>query len=287
MKKILAAFAANTVFANIVLVMIFMGGALALGSMLRESFPQFSLDMISIQVSYPGADPEEVEEGIVLKIEEALETVEGVKQYTTTSTENVGSAIIEVLDGYDVTEVLDDVKSKVDSISTFPVDAEKPVVTELLIKDSVMLLALSGDLSEKQLKSFADLIREEVRLLPGISQVEVFGARDYEISIEVSEEQLRRYGITFDQVAKAIRKSSINLHGGTIRTRGEEIRVRTVGRKYTGEELADIVVLAGPSGDQVTLGRLAAIRDGFTEDPINAVIDGIPAVFVMVFKTTE
>ena len=197
MKKILAAFAANAVFANIVLVMIFMGGALALGSMLRESFPQFSLDIVSIQVSYPGADPEEVEEGIVLKIEEALETVEGVKQYTTTSTENVGSAIIEVLDGYDVTEVLDDVKSKVDSISTFPVDAEKPVVTELLIKDSVMLLALSGDLSEKQLKSFADLIREEVRLLPGISQVEVFGARDYEISVEVSEEQLRRYGITF------------------------------------------------------------------------------------------
>lgn len=287
MKKILAAFAANTVFANIVLVMIFMGGALALGSMLRESFPQFSLDIISIQVSYPGADPEEVEEGIVLKIEEALETVEGVKQYTTTSSENVGSATIEVLDGYDVTEVLDDVKSKVDAISTFPVDAEKPVVTELLIKDSVMLLALSGNLSEKQLKTFADLIRDEVRLLPDISQVEVFGARDYEISVEVSEEQLRRYGITFDQVAKAISKSSINLHGGTIRTRGEEIRVRTVGRKYTGEELADIVVLAGPSGDQVTLGQLATIRDGFTEDPINAVIDGIPAVFVMVFKTTE
>lgn len=287
MKKIFAAFAANTVFANIVLIMIFMGGALALSSMLRESFPQFSLDMVSVQVTFPGADPEEVEEGIVLKIEEALETVEGIKQYTTTSSENQGSATIEVQDGYDVSEVLDDVKSKIDSISTFPVDAEKPVVTEILLKDSVMLLALSGDLSEKQLKVFADRIRDEVRLLPGISQVEVFGARDYEISIEISEEQLRRYGITFDQVAKAIRNSSINLHGGTIRTQGEEIRVRTVGRKYTDEELADVVVLAGLGGELITLGRLATIRDGFTEDPINAVIDGLPAVFVMVFKTTE
>ncbi len=287
MKKILTAFAANTVFANIVLVMIFMGGALALHGMLRESFPQFSLDRITVSVAYPGADPEEVEEGIVLKIEEALEGVEGIKQYTTRSSENVGTATIEVQEGYDVGEVLDDVKSRIDAISTFPVDAEKPVVTELLMRDSVMLLALSGELSEKQLKTYADRVRDEVRLLPGISQVEVFGARDYEISIEVSEEQLRRYGLSFDQVARAIRKSSINLHGGTIRTRGEEIRVRTVGRKYTGEELARIVVLAGPGGELVRLGRLATIRDGFTEDPINAVIDGVPAVFVMVFKTTE
>ncbi len=287
MRKILAAFAANTVFANIVLVMIFMGGALALTSMLRESFPQFSLDKISIRVVYPGADPEEVEEGIMLKVEEALESVEGIKQYTTSSSENVGTATVDVLEGNDISEVLDDIKSKIDAISTFPADAEKPVVTELLMRDSVMLLALSGNLSEKQLKTYADRIRDEVRLLDGISQVELFGVRDYEISIEVSEQQLRRYGITFAQVANAIRKSSLNLHGGTIRTQGEEIRIRTVGRKYTGAELADVVVLAGPSGEQITLGRLTTIRDGFTQDPINAEIDGVPAVFVMVFKTTE
>jgi multidrug efflux pump subunit AcrB len=287
MKKILAAFAANTVFANIVLIMIFMGGALALGNMLRESFPQFSLDMLTVTVAYPGADPEEVEEGIVLKIEEALEGIEGIKQYTTRSSENVGSATVEVQDGYDVSEVLDDVKSKIDAISTFPVDAEKPVVREILLRDSVMLLALSGDLSEKQLKKTAEEIRDEVRLLPGISQVELFGAREYEIGVEVSEQQLRRFAISFDQVARAIRQSSINLHGGTIRTSGEEIRVRTVGRKYTGRELAEIVVLAGADGSRVTLGQLATIRDEFTEDPVEAVIDGVPSIFVMVFKTTE
>lgn len=287
MRKILEAFAANTVFANIVLFMIFMGGALALSSMLRESFPQFSLDRIHIQVAYPGADPEEIEEGIILKIEEALEGIEGIKQYTTNSSENFGSAIVEVQDNYEVGEVLDDIKSKIDAISTFPLDAEKPVISELMMKDSVMLLALSGDLSEKQLVKFADSVRDEVRLLPGISQVEVFGARDYEISVEVSEKQLRRYNITFDQVSRAIRSSSLNLHGGTIRTSGEEIRIRTVGRKYTGQELAKVVVLADKAGQHVTLGNLATIHDGFTEDPINAVIDGVPSVFVMVFKTTE
>jgi len=287
MKRVLAAFASNRVFANILTFMILMAGALALMSMVRESFPQFSLDKISIQVPYPGADPEEVEEGISLKIEDALETVEGIKQYTTTSAENMGSAIVEVQEGYKLSEVMDQVKARVDAISTFPKDAEKPVITEVQLRDSVMLLALSGPLNEKQLKTWADRVRDEIKLLPGISQVEVFGARDYEISIEVSQTRLRQYGISFDQVASAVRRSSVNLHGGTIRTRGEEIRVRTVGRKYTGEELAGIVVLAGPAGEQVRLGRLATIRDDFTDDPVFATVDGKPSVFVMVFKTSE
>ncbi len=287
MRKILAAFAGNTVFANIVLVMVFIAGGLALSTMLRESFPQFSLDMISIEVVYPGADPEEVEEGISIKIEEALESVEGIKQYTTKSSENVASATLEVQDGYDVNEVLDQVKSKVDAISTFPLDAEQPVITELLLRESVTMLALSGGLSEKQLKQWANEVKDEVKLLPGISQVEVFGSRDYEISIEISEQRLQQYGLTFEQVARAIRDSSLNLHGGTIRTQGEEIRVRTVGRKYTGAELAEIVVLTGSGGELIRLNRLAIINDGFTEDPITALIDGIPSVFVMVFKTTE
>jgi multidrug efflux pump subunit AcrB len=287
MKKILAAFAGNTVFANIVLLMIFMAGGLALTTMLRESFPQFSLDMISIQVSYPGADPEEVEEGISLKIEDALETVEGIKQYTTKSSENIASITIEVQDGYDVSEVLDQIKSKVDAISTFPIDAEQPVITEVLLRDSVMMLALSGKLNEKQLKTWANKVKDEVKQMDGISQVEVFGSRDYEISIEVSEERLREYGLSFSQVAGAVRNSSLNLHGGTIRTSGEEIRVRTVGRKYTGAELAEIIVLAGSGGEMIPLGRIAAIRDGFTEDPITALINGVPSVFVMVFKTTD
>ena len=287
MKRILAAFAGNTVFANIVLLMIFMAGGLALTNMRRESFPLFSLDLITIEVAYPGADPEEVEEGISLKIEDALETVEGIKQYTTRSSENMASATIEVQEGHDVSEVLDQIKARVDAISTFPVDAERPVITEVLFRNAVEMIALSGNLREKQLKVEANRIKDEIKRLDGISQVEVFGSRDYEISIEVSEERLRQYGLSFAQVARAVRNSSLNLHGGTIRTAGEEIRVRTVGRKYTGEELARIVVLADAEGGLVTLDRIADIKDDFVEDPITARIDGVPAVFVMVFKTSD
>ena len=287
MKRVMAAFARNTVFANIVLVLIFLAGGIATMSMIRENFPEFSLDMITISVPYPGADPEEVEEGISRKIEEAIEGLEGIKQYTTQSSENVGTAIIEVKEDYDLSDVLEKVKSKVNAISSFPVDAERPIITELMLKDPVMLLYFSGDMSERRIKEWSERIKDEIQQLAEVSQVEIFGAREYEIGIEVSEERLREYGLTFNMVVDAIRRSSLNLAGGTVRTRGEEIRVRTMGRKYTGEALSSIVVLARPEGEIITLDRLAFINDGFTEDPINALINGEPSVLLIVYKTQE
>jgi multidrug efflux pump subunit AcrB len=287
MKRVLAAFARNTVFANIVLVLIFLAGGIATMSMIRENFPEFSLDMITISVLYPGADPEEVEEGICQKIEEAIEGLEGIKQYTTQSSENAGTAIIEVKEDYDVSDVLDRVRTKVNAISTFPVDAEKPVISEYMLKDPVMLLYLSGDMSERRIKEWSERIKDEIQQLPEVSKVEIFGARGYEISIEVSEERLREYGLTFNMIVDAIRRSSLNLAGGTIRTQGEEIRVRTMGRKYTGEALSSIVVLARPEGEIITLDRVASINDGFTEDPINALINGEPSVLLILYKTKE
>jgi multidrug efflux pump subunit AcrB len=287
MKGILAAFAKNTVFANIVLVLIFVAGGIATLSMIRENFPEFSLDVITISVPYPGADPEEVEEGISRKIEEALEGLEGIKLYTTTSSENVGTTVIEVKEDYDVGDVLEKVRSNVDAISSFPVDAEKPIISELILKDPVILLYFSGDMSERRIKEWSESIKDEIQQIPEVSQVEIFGARGYEISIEVSEERLREYGLNFDRVVDTIRRNSLNLAGGTIRTRGEEIRVRTMGRKYTGETLSSIVVLARPEGEIITLDRLATINDGFTEDPINALINGEPSVLLIVSKTQE
>jgi multidrug efflux pump subunit AcrB len=287
MKRVIAAFARNTVFANIVLVLIFLAGGVAVMSMIRENFPEFSLDMITISVPFPGADPEEVEEGISQKIEETIEGLEGVKQYTTTSSENVGTAIIEVKKNYNIDDVLDRVRTMVDAISTFPVDAEKPVITELILKDPVMLLYLSGDMSERRIKEWSEKIKDEIQQLTEVSHVQIFGARGYEINIEISEERLREYGLTFNMVKDAIRRSSLNLAGGTIRTRGEEIRVRTMGRKYTGEALSSIVVLARPEGEIITLDRVATINDGFTEDPINALINGEPSVLLIVYKTKE
>ena len=285
MNNLLASFARNTVFANILLLLIFLAGFLATKSMVRESFPEFSIDMISISVSYPGADPQEVEEGINQKIEEALESVQGIERYTTKSYENRASVTVEVKDEYDTAKVLRDVESHVNAISTFPVDAEKPVIREIVRKQVVMLLSLSGDLTEKQLKQWGERIRDEVKLLPLISLVEAYGTREYEIGIEISEEKLRRYGLTFEQVAASVRKSSFNLAGGTLRTVGEEIRIRTVGRKYTGPELAEIVVLASPDGEIITLDRLATIHDDFAQDPIFATIDDKPAMFIQIAKT--
>jgi multidrug efflux pump subunit AcrB len=287
MKKVLAAFARNTVFANIVLVLIFVAGGFATLSMIRETFPEFSLDMIIVAVPYPGADPEEVEEGICRKIEEAIEGIEGIKQFTTESRENQGSANIEVKENYDVTAVLDKVRTQINAISTFPVDAEKPIIYELTLKDPVIMLYLSGDMSERRLKEWSERLKDEIQQLPPVSQVGIFGTRDYEISIEISEQRLREYGLSFDQVSDAIRRSNLNLAGGTIRSKGEEIRIRTVGRKYSGRELASIVVMATPKGDVITLDRVAKIVDGFAEDPIDATINGKPSVMLIVYKTKE
>ena len=287
MRTFMTAFAKNRVFANIVLVLIFLAGALAALGMIRENFPEFSLDMITVEVAYPGADPEEVEEGISRKIEEAIEGLEGIKMYTTSSAENTSYTTIEVREDYDADEVLDRVRNKVDSISTFPTDAEKPIITELMLKEPVVLLYLSGNMSEKLLKEWAESLKDEIQQIPHISQVSTFGARDYEIGIEISEERLREYNLTFEQVARAVRRSNMNLAGGTIRTTGEEIRVRTMGRKYTGAEMASIVVSASPEGDIVTLDRVAQIRDGFTEDPMRAEINGERSVLLIVSKTPE
>jgi multidrug efflux pump subunit AcrB len=287
MKKILAAFARNTVFANIVLTIIFVAGFMAAFSMIRENFPEFSLDMITITVAYPGADPEEIEEGISQKIEEAIEGIEGIKQYTSFSQEGVSQTWIDVKEDYKAEEIVEDVRTNVNAISTFPLDAEKPVIAEFILKDVVMVLYLSGDMSQRRIKEWSEQLKDEVMQLSDISQVEIFGTRDYEISIEVSEERLREYGLTFEDVAGAVARSNLNLAGGTIRSQGEEIRIRTIGRKYTGKELSAIVVLARPEGEIITLDRLATIRDGFTEDPITGYINGEPAVMLIIYKTQE
>ncbi len=288
MRGFITAFARNTVFANIVLSIIFFGGLLGAFQMNRETFPDLRLDVVSVAVPWPGADPEEVEEGICIKIEEAIEGIEGIKRYNTESRENVGVAFVEVEEDYDIDEVKDRVENAVNGISTFPKDVEKPVTEKVVFRIAVMFLALAGEkMDERLLKEHAEEIKEELQAIPSISQVEVMGAREYEISIELSEEKLRKYGITFDQVAKAVQANSINLSGGTMRTRAEEIRLRTIGRKYTGEEFSRIVVFAAPQGQSVTLGQVADVRDAFSDDYVIRRFNGKPTATIGVYKTME
>jgi multidrug efflux pump subunit AcrB len=286
-RAIIAGFVRHRVFANIVLVMILLVGILAVLKMIRETFPEFSMDKIRITVTYPGADPEEVEEGISRKIEESLEDVQGIKEYSTTSRENTSSTTVEIREGYELNDLLYRVRNRVDSISTFPVDAERPVIEEVLRREPVMMLALTGDMPETRAKEWAERVKDALVQLPEISQVVVLGTRPYEIGIEVSESRLREYGLSFEHVVDAVRRSSVNLTGGTLRTEGEEIRIRTLGRKYTGSELASVVVIARPTGEIITLDRLGTVVDGFTEDPVIATVSGKRAVFLNVMKTSE
>ena len=288
MRQLFQAFARNTVFANIVIALIMVSGGLAMVNLVRETFPEFSVDIIVVHVPWPGADPEEVEEGICRKIEEAIEGIDGIKQYNTVSQEHMGYCLVEVLEDYEMDYVKERVRNAVEAISTFPEDAEKPVTEEVIVRYEVAMLALYGEgLTDRDLKEWAETIKEEVRDLPEVSQVEALGGREYEIAIEVPEKRLREYGLTFDAVSEAVAQSCLNMSGGTMRTEGEEIRLRTLGRRYTAEEFAGIVVLARPGGEIITLDRIADIHDAFTEDQVISRFNGQPCINVRVYKTPD
>lgn len=287
MYNLLAALAANRVFANLMLFVILASGWFASQSMIREQMPEMSLDAINISVFYPGADPEEVEESVSRKIEETIKSMEGIDKFSTNSSEGSASVTIEVKTGYDVDEMLDKVKTKVQAIMTFPLDAERPIVNKFEMQRSVVTIYLQANMSERRLKAWSEQIRDEIQNLSDVTTVSLFGTREYEINIGVSEERLREYGLTISQVASAISMNNMNMSGGTIRTEGEEIRIRTLGRKYTGSELAEIVVLAKPGGEIITLDRIADINDGFNEDPINMKVDGRRAVLLRVYNSLE
>ncbi len=263
MRAVARAFAHNPVFANIVLVLIFLVGYAASHRMPRETFPDFETGKIRVTVVYPGADPTEIEEAISRKIETALDGLPGVKQLTTRSEEGFAMATVTVREDYDTRQILDHVRNRIEGIDTFPIDAETPVVANVIRRDLVLLVALSGDMPERRLKRWAEDVKDEMQRLPHVSQVRIAGARDFEISVEVTEERLQALGLTLADVSRAIGRSSLNLPAGTVRTEREEIRLRTLGRKYTGDQLKKIVVAARPNGDMITLDRIATIRDGF------------------------
>ncbi|MEX1312269.1 MAG: efflux RND transporter permease subunit [Candidatus Sulfomarinibacteraceae bacterium] len=283
----LAWFAANHVAANILMVFILVSGALALLSVVIEVFPELETDVVTVTVPYRGASPAEAEEGVCIRVEEAVASIEGIKRIRSTASENVGAVTIELDEDADNREVLDDIKAAVDRIETFPVETEKPVVSEIDTRRRVITIALYGDASEKTLKAIAERVRDELTALDGISQVEIAGVRNYEISIEVSEAALRRYGLSFDQVANAVGASSLDLPGGAVKTRGGEILLRTKGQRYRGSEFEDIVVVTRPDGTSVTLDEVATVVDGFEDTDTTSRFDGRRAALIQVFRVGD
>ncbi|MHC4707919.1 MAG: efflux RND transporter permease subunit, partial [Planctomycetota bacterium] len=286
-KSVLGWFASNHVAANLLMLLIIAAGILTVFSINMEVFPEMSLDMISIVVPYRGASPTDVEEGVLLRVEEAIAAVDGVKRITSTASEGAGSTIVEVEEYADPTEVLDNIKAEVDRIITFPEETEKPVISEITTRHKVITLVVYGDVSEKILKETADGIRDDLTAMNNISQVSIAGVRPYEISIEVSEETLRKNNLSFDHVANIVRNSSLDIPAGSVKTPGGEILVRSKGQKYYGHEFEEIVVIARNDGTTLTIGDIADVNDSFEDLDLYSRFDGKRAALVKVYRIGE
>lgn len=281
-KGMIAWFARNNVAANLLMWVLLIGGILSVFTIQKQIFPPIEINVINVRVPYLGAAPQEVEEGVILKIEEAIENLEGIKKVTSTAAEGQGTVAIEVEEDYNVQDLLDEVKVQVDAIPSFPANTEKPVVYRQKIQQDVLWVSIYGDASERELKEFSKTVRDDIANLPGISSVSIVGARDYEVSIELSEEDLQKYNLTFSEVVSLVRQSSVDLPGGSIRTDNGDILLRTKGQAYTGYDFAQITLLTAADGTRVRLGDVAFINDGFVEDNRFAYFDGKPAVSMRV-----
>ena len=286
-KGLIAWFARNHVAANLLLVFICALGYYAISILKKETFPNVTLDMIEIGVPYPGAGPEEVEKGILVKIEESLTSIQGIDELRSVAREGYGSVHVAVAQGYELSDITDRVKLAVDRISTFPVDAERPYIIQTERKNQALMVAVSGDLDEFSMANLVTQIREEIVALPEVTFAEIQGRKDFEISVEISEQRLREYGLTLSRVASVIGRWSIDLPGGSIRTNGGNIRLRANGQAYTGEEFSNIVLLTNPDGSKLRLRDVAEIKDGFVEWPGYAYFNGARAMMIEVKSTAN
>ncbi|MEZ5066273.1 MAG: efflux RND transporter permease subunit [bacterium] len=283
----IAWFAGNHVAANLLAGLIVVGGLLALTGVKQEVFPEVRPDVVTVSVVYPGATPEEIERGICIKVEEEVQDIDGIDRITSTAAEGAGAVSIEFLPGTDIKSALNKVKSRVDAIDTFPEESEKPVIREVVRRNQVIDVVVSGPLDERELKRLGENVRDDILAIPGITYADLVVARPYEIAIEVSEDRLREYGLTFDEVAAAVRRSSLDIPGGSVKTSGGEILLRTVGQAYRGPEFKSLVLRSRPDGTRLLLGDVANVVDGFEETDRAARFDDEPAVVVQVFRVGQ
>jgi multidrug efflux pump subunit AcrB len=276
------------VAANLLMFGLLIMGLLSLLQMKSTFFPEFPSRVINIQVIYPGASPEEVEEGIVNKIEENLKGLTGVERYTSVSSENSGTVTVEVLKGYDTDLILQDVKNEVDRINSFPVGMEPPVIFKQEQLGRAITFALSGEgVNLGALKATARQVEDDLLAMEGLSKVELSGFPDEEIEIAFREADLQAYGLTFQEAADAVRRTNVDVTGGTVKGLEEELLLRARNKAYYADGLKDIVVKTTPVGGTVRLSQVATVRDRWADQPNRAFIDGTPSVSVQVQNTLE
>ena len=279
----IAFMATNRVAANLLMFGILAAGLVSLGGLEREAWPTVPFNTIEVSVAYPGATPEEVEESIVVKIEEQVEALQDVKSVKSIAAPGMASVRVELKTDTDISEAMDEIESAVGLIQTFPGAAERPEFREMDNRTSMIRLIVHGDIPERSIKELAHQVEDGLSTLPSVSHVETSGTRNYEISIEVPLARLRAYGLTLDDIADAVRRSSLDLSAGSIDTREAEVRVRTIGQRYDQLDFEEIVVLARNDGTAIRLGELADVRDAFQDTALMVRHQGQLAAFVEVY----
>ncbi|MFK8011846.1 MAG: efflux RND transporter permease subunit [Marinicellaceae bacterium] len=281
-KGLIYWFAVNPVAANLLMAFIVLVGLFSMSSIRKEMFPSTEINMINVSVAFPGAAPVEVEEGVCLKVEQALTGINGIDKITCTASENIGTTVIEVDDAFDLGEVTNEVKNKIDGIISFPEQVEKPTISQVDIRFQAIFVSLYGDVPEKQLRSYAFDVRDEIIDIPGISSATVVGANDLEVRIEISEQTLRKYQLTFDEIAAAIRSSSLDLPAGSIKSKKGDVLVRALGQADSEEDFGEIIIRSFADGSNLRLEDIATITDGFVESSRFATFDGSDAISIRV-----
>ena len=281
----IAWFAKNSVAANLLMVFILVIGLGSLSLKIPlEVFPSVDSEVVSVNISLRGATPEDVEKGVTIRVEEAVQDLEGIDRIVSSSSENNSSVRIEVEPGYDPREMLSDVKSRVDAINTFPADAEKPVIALAQRKREVIAVTVTSRYSEKETLEFAEVVRDELLRLPGVTQLDLSGVRNYEISLTLSQDQLRQYGLTITEVSRMVNSFSTDVSAGNLRSSGGDILLRSKGQAYYKDEFADIPIKTESDGTIIRLKDVATIDDGFEETPIRTRFNGEQAAFIDVYR---
>ena len=284
MKRMIAWFATNPVAANLLMGFAVIAGLAALLRIPVKMYPDVEVPIISVSVPYLGAAPEEVETGVCARIEERLEGITGVKELNSVASEGHCTTNVELFFDADNARVLDEVQNQVNAIDTFPEETEKPIVRFLELTTVVVEVAVTGPTEERALKELGERVRNDILALPGITHADLANVRPYEISVEVSQQSLLRNGLTFDEVAAAVRKRSIDLPGGSIKSRFDEVLLRAQGQAYWGPELEKLVVTTRTDGTRVLLGDVARVVDGFEDTGQTLSFDGKPAALVQVAR---
>lgn len=281
----IAWFAKNSVAANLLMITIIGAGLFSLSNRIPlEVFPSFEVDVVSVRVTLNGATPEDIEQGITIRIEEAVQDLEGIEKIISQSSEGSGSVTFELDSDYDRRDLLADIKSRVDAINTFPADAENPVVSLADRKRDVITVAVTAPYGEKEVREYAENIRDRLLTLNGVTQVELDGIRDYEIAIELSLDRMRELNLSISEVSNIIDNSSVDVSAGNLKTDSGDVLIRSKGQAYRKDEFANIPIKTNADGSIITLSDIADIQDGFEETPVRTRFNGQQGAFIEVYR---